>query len=126
MQARLNNPAQVIPEAMPAIMALTEAVQRGGVPAKTLELTHLRPARSTALSDADQPQLLMRWWRPAPNATGIKSDPGLAGSRRPGLGTPAALQREVRVPKPTGQGHLAGFGEVNRPDLGCSPPRFER
>jgi hypothetical protein len=33
MQARLSN-AQVIPEAMPAIMALTKAAQRGGVPAQ--------------------------------------------------------------------------------------------
>jgi hypothetical protein len=119
MQARLSNPGQVIPEAMPATMALTEAAQRGGVPAKTLELTHLRPARSTALSDADQPQLLMRWWRPAPSAAGIKLAPGLAGSRRPGLGTLAALQREVRVPKPSRQGHLAGFGEVNRARAGA-------
>jgi hypothetical protein len=54
MQARLSNPAQVIPEAKPAIMALTKAAQRGGVPAKTLELT-LRASRPTARSDADQP-----------------------------------------------------------------------
>lgn len=42
MQARMKNPAFVITEAMQPMQALGEAVKKGGVPAKTLELVHLR------------------------------------------------------------------------------------
>jgi AhpD family alkylhydroperoxidase len=42
MQARIKNPAFLLPEAMQAMMALKTAVDEGGVPHKTLELVHLR------------------------------------------------------------------------------------
>jgi AhpD family alkylhydroperoxidase len=45
MQARLNNPATVIPDAMPAILALYKATRKGGVPETTLELVHLRASQ---------------------------------------------------------------------------------
>jgi hypothetical protein len=40
MQARMKNPAMVIPDAMTAIRALNEAVKQGGVPPETLDLVH--------------------------------------------------------------------------------------
>src|ERR1700726_4230543 len=52
MQARMKNPGVVIPDAMTAIRALNEAIKRGGVPPRTLDLVHLRPARSTAAACA--------------------------------------------------------------------------
>jgi len=42
MQARMKNPAVIIPDAMQAIQALTKATYGGGVPEATLALVHLR------------------------------------------------------------------------------------
>jgi AhpD family alkylhydroperoxidase len=42
MQARIKNPALILPEAMQAAMALKTAVDKGGLPEKTLELVHMR------------------------------------------------------------------------------------
>ncbi|GII66060.1 alkyl hydroperoxide reductase AhpD [Sphaerisporangium krabiense] len=42
MDARMNNPVMVLPDAMQGIQALIKAVGRGGVPQPTLELVHLR------------------------------------------------------------------------------------
>ncbi|MGX1886105.1 carboxymuconolactone decarboxylase family protein [Streptomyces sp. NPDC055287] len=45
MQARMPNPAVVIPEAMPAILGVLKAARKGGVPEGTLELVHLRASQ---------------------------------------------------------------------------------
>ncbi|WP_371495506.1 carboxymuconolactone decarboxylase family protein [Kitasatospora sp. NBC_00374] len=45
MQARMQNPAVVIPEAMPAVLSVAKAAQKGGVPQATLELVHLRASQ---------------------------------------------------------------------------------
>ncbi|GGU35248.1 carboxymuconolactone decarboxylase family protein [Streptomyces violascens] len=45
MQARMPNPAQVIPSAMPAILNVIKAAQEGGVDGSTLELVHLRASQ---------------------------------------------------------------------------------
>ncbi|MFG3286533.1 carboxymuconolactone decarboxylase family protein [Streptomyces sp. NPDC048111] len=45
MQARMTNPAQVLPGAMKAILDLIEAAKQGGVPGSTLELVHLRASQ---------------------------------------------------------------------------------
>ncbi len=50
MQARMKNPALVLPEAMPAIMALQAATESGGVPASTLGLVHLRASQINGCS----------------------------------------------------------------------------
>src|SRR5262245_26594762 len=50
MQARMKNPAMLIPEAMAAIQALQTAVQKGGVPPKTLALVHLRASQINGCS----------------------------------------------------------------------------
>jgi AhpD family alkylhydroperoxidase len=44
-QARLRNPAVIIPEAMSPILALLKAAKSGGVPEKTMELVHLRASQ---------------------------------------------------------------------------------
>ncbi|MBT2505416.1 carboxymuconolactone decarboxylase family protein [Streptomyces sp. ISL-98] len=41
----MNNPAVVIPEAMPAILNVLKATRKGGVPESTLELVHLRASQ---------------------------------------------------------------------------------
>jgi AhpD family alkylhydroperoxidase len=45
MQARMKNPAMLVPEAMKAMQALAKSTQNAGVPAKTLALTHLRASQ---------------------------------------------------------------------------------
>ena len=50
MQARMGNPAQIIPEAMKAIQALHAATGKGGVPRSTLDLVHLRASQINGCS----------------------------------------------------------------------------
>src|SRR5262245_25185324 len=50
MQARMKNPAMIIPEAMPAIQALQAAIEKGDVPPKTLALVHLRASQINGCS----------------------------------------------------------------------------
>ncbi|MFE2426337.1 carboxymuconolactone decarboxylase family protein [Streptomyces sp. NPDC059373] len=45
MQARMKNPALVIPDAMEPILAILKAAKKGGVPDATLELVHLRASQ---------------------------------------------------------------------------------
>jgi AhpD family alkylhydroperoxidase len=45
MQARINNPAVLVPEAMKALYALNQAVEKGGVPPKTIGLVQLRASQ---------------------------------------------------------------------------------
>ncbi|MEV6669701.1 carboxymuconolactone decarboxylase family protein [Streptomyces sp. NPDC051162] len=42
MEARIQNPATVIPEALPAVLSVMKAAKKGGVPDATLDLVHLR------------------------------------------------------------------------------------
>ena len=50
MQARMKNPAMIIPEAMKPIQDLMAATQKGGVPARTLGLVHLRASQINGCS----------------------------------------------------------------------------
>jgi AhpD family alkylhydroperoxidase len=50
MQARISNPAAVVPGAMEAIQALIEAVKGGNVPPQTLGLVHLRVSQINGCS----------------------------------------------------------------------------
>ncbi|MFJ6700605.1 carboxymuconolactone decarboxylase family protein [Streptomyces sp. NPDC091272] len=50
MQSRLQNPAVLLPDAMPAIQSLFKAVHSGGVDARTLELVHLRVSQINGCS----------------------------------------------------------------------------
>lgn len=45
MTARMQSPAMVLPDVVPAINGLYKAVHSGGVPAETLELVHLRASQ---------------------------------------------------------------------------------
>jgi AhpD family alkylhydroperoxidase len=50
MQARLNNPAMIVPGAMKALQALGRAVQGLDVPSTTLDLIHLRASQINGCS----------------------------------------------------------------------------
>jgi AhpD family alkylhydroperoxidase len=83
MQARMKNPAIVIPEAMEAIKALLAATQKGGVAPKTLALVHLRASQingcgfcvdsgsqhAQQLSESTQRLLAVAAWRDTPYFT---------------------------------------------------------
>ncbi len=44
-QARMNNPAVILPDAMKALMALKSSAEKSGVPSKTLDLIDLRASQ---------------------------------------------------------------------------------
>ena len=50
MQARMKNPAMVLPDVMQPIQALNEATSKGGVPQTTLDLVHLRVSQVNGCS----------------------------------------------------------------------------
>lgn len=50
MEARMKNPAMVLPEAMQAVQNLYKAMGKGGVPQSTLELVHLRASQINGCS----------------------------------------------------------------------------
>ena len=50
MQARMTNPAMMIPDAMHALLALNTATEKSGVPATTVGLAHLRASQINGCS----------------------------------------------------------------------------
>ena len=50
MEARMKNPAAVLPGAWQAVVALNKASDQGGVPADTMELVHLRVSQVNGCS----------------------------------------------------------------------------
>jgi AhpD family alkylhydroperoxidase len=54
MQARIKNPAMIIPEAMQAIQALSGSFHNKGVPEETLALVHLRASQINGCSSCVQ------------------------------------------------------------------------
>ena len=86
MEARMKNPAMIIPNAMKAIQALNEATQQGGVPAATLGLVHLRASQingcsfccvsgsrhAKAAGETDERLFSVAAWREAPYFTGAE------------------------------------------------------
>jgi len=79
MEARMKNPAAVIPGAWQAIAELNKAVDGGSVPASTMELVHLRVSQvngcsacvATAARSTESPERLatVAAWREAPYFT---------------------------------------------------------
>src|SRR5690349_2632027 len=80
MEARMKNPALVLPDSLKAIQDLIKAAHGGGVPGTTMELVHLRASQingcsacvvsgaETAAKAGETPQRLMAVaaWREAP------------------------------------------------------------
>jgi AhpD family alkylhydroperoxidase len=50
MQARMGNPAVIVPGAFPALVALADAARKTGVPQTTLDLVHLRASQINGCS----------------------------------------------------------------------------
>lgn len=50
MQARIKNPAMLLPDAMEAVQKLYKAMSKGGVSQQTLELVHLRVSQINGCS----------------------------------------------------------------------------
>src|SRR2546429_9839605 len=83
MQARMSNPAMILPEAMNAIQALLKATRAGGVPQAVLELVHLRASQINGCSfcvdagarsakkagETDERLFAVAAWREAPYFT---------------------------------------------------------
>lgn len=83
MQARMSNPATLLPDVMQPIQALLKATGQGGVPQKTLELVHLRASQINGCSfcvdagagsakkagETDERLFAVAAWREAPYFT---------------------------------------------------------
>jgi AhpD family alkylhydroperoxidase len=83
MQARMPNPAIVLPNAMQPIQALIKAAHQGGVPQSTMELVHLRASQVNGCSacvaggalsakqagETDERLFAVAAWREAPYFT---------------------------------------------------------
>jgi AhpD family alkylhydroperoxidase len=50
MQARMKNPAMIVPDAMQALQALARSAEQSGLPARTLGLVHLRASQINGCS----------------------------------------------------------------------------
>ena len=50
MQARMKNPAMIFPEALRALQAASAAAEKGGLPASTIALVHLRASQINGCS----------------------------------------------------------------------------
>src|SRR5256712_9660550 len=50
MQARMKNPAMIVPDAMQALQDLAKSMEQGGVPPRTLGLVHLRASQINGCS----------------------------------------------------------------------------
>src|SRR5215831_5510207 len=83
MQARMNQPAMVLPEAMKALQALSTSVENRGVPKSLLHLVHLRASQINGCSvcldmharelrqadETDERLFTVAAWRDAPYFT---------------------------------------------------------
>ena len=83
MQARMSNPATILPDATNGIQTLIKATQQGGVPRTVLELVHLRASQINGCSfcvdygshslkkagESDERIFAVAAWREAPYFT---------------------------------------------------------
>ena len=83
MQARMKNPAVLVPEAMSAFLALNAAIEQGTIPKKTRDLVHLRasqingcsvcvdmhPRMRKASGETEERMFAVAAWRDAPYFT---------------------------------------------------------
>ena len=83
MQARMKNPAMIVPGAMEALQALAKASEKGGLPARTIGLVHLRASQINGCSvcvdmhtrllkyadETDERLFAVAAWRDAPYFT---------------------------------------------------------
>jgi AhpD family alkylhydroperoxidase len=80
MEARMNNPVFVVPEALQAMRSLDAAVKQGSIPPRTIELINLRasqingcgvcvdmhPRLAKKLGETDERLFAVAAWRDAP------------------------------------------------------------
>jgi len=83
MQARMSNPAIIVPDAMQALLALATSTKKGGVPSRTLDLVSLRASQINGCSlcvdmhardakkagETDERLFAVAAWREAPYFT---------------------------------------------------------
>ncbi len=83
MQARMNNIAMIVPDAMKAMLALGASAEKGGVPPQTIGLVHLRASQINGCSvcvdmhprllkkagETDERLFAVAAWRDAPYFT---------------------------------------------------------
>ncbi len=108
MQARMKNPVYVIPEALEALQALGNAVEKAGVPATTLNLVDARASQINGCGVCldGRCRIMKRRGEELDRIValpGWRHDPGYTGAERAALALTEALtrmaDREDPVPK---------------------------
>jgi AhpD family alkylhydroperoxidase len=83
MQARMKNPAMVVPDVLQPLLVLGESAKKGGVPSRTLELVYLRASQINGCSvcvdmhardarkadETDERLFTVAAWRESPHFT---------------------------------------------------------
>jgi len=83
MQARMNNPVMILPDAMKALLTLSKCVENGSIPSKTIGLVQLRASQINGCSvcvdmhtremkqagETDERLMTVAAWRDAPYFT---------------------------------------------------------
>ena len=83
MEARMQNPAMILPDAMKALFALAKSAHKAGLPAHTIDLVHLRASQINGCSlcvgmhardlrtagESDERLFTVAAWRDAPYFT---------------------------------------------------------
>lgn len=105
MQARIKNPAMLVPDVLQALLALGASVRESGVPKRTLELIHLRASQingcglcldmhardAKKAGETDERLFAVAAWREAPYFT---------DAERAALALTEAVTRLSDVPDP--------------------------
>ena len=69
MEPRMRNIATIVPDAMQAVLALGKSSEKGGVPARTMGLVHLRASQikgGAQAGETDERLFALSAWRDAP------------------------------------------------------------
>ena len=126
MQARMNHPAVVVPDAMDALQAVGASVGKGGLPPRTIELVNLRVSQingcstclhghalsAKELGETDERLSVVAGWRDAPYFT---------DAERAAFALAEAMTRLSDRPEPVPddiwEGVVASYDETERAAL---------
>jgi AhpD family alkylhydroperoxidase len=97
MQARMKNPALVLPEALQALTALWKAVEEAGVPSATLDLINLRTSQINGCSVCVEAAFTMKKEKTDPRlyaVTAWRDMPHFTEAERAALALAEAVTRQ--------------------------------
>jgi len=139
MQARMKNPAMIVPDALQALQTLAAATEKAGVPPRTLALAHLRASQINGCSvcvdmarlakkktgETEERLFAVAAWREMPyfSDAGCGLGRGRAPLRREGARGAGAVDRhDQRLEPAQRRGETAGGAELGLERRGGPTP----